>query len=117
MSKEFDTINFQGLRELLGHCGYGNLFMDPHDRTLLETILEGCINEKSVSTNRYRFCVAVSDFFVPNKTLYKDYIEFIKGLPYKSDHELLDLDCSCQIRNDGRDATNFLFKMYFAISG
>ena len=25
-----------------------------------------------------RFSVAVSDFFVPNKTLYKDYIEFIK---------------------------------------
>ena len=40
-----------------------------------------------------------------------------QGLPYKSDHELLDLDCSCQIRNDGRDATNFLFKLYFAISG
>ena len=26
----------------------------------------------------FRFSVAVSDFFVPNKTLYKDYIEFIK---------------------------------------
>ena len=35
----------------------------------------------------------------------------------KSDYELLDLDCSCQIRNDSRDATNFLFKLYFAISG
>ena len=78
MSREFDTINFEGLCELLGHCAYANSFMDVHDRTLLETILDGCINEKAVSTNRYRFCVAVNDFFVPNKTLYKDYIEFIK---------------------------------------
>ena len=40
----------------------------------------------------------------------------IQALPYKSDFELLDLDCSCQIRNDSRDATNFLYKLYFAIS-
>ena len=117
MSKEFDTINFQGLRELLGHCGYGNLFMDPHDRTLLETILDGCINEKSVSTNRYRFCVAVNDFFVPNKTLYKDYIEFIKALPSTSDHEVLDLDCSCQILNDKKRGTRFLLTLYPTLSG
>ena len=117
MSREFDTINFEGLCELLGHCGYANLFMDTHDRALLETILDCCINEKAVSTNRYRFCVAVNDFFVPNKTLYKDYIEFIKALPSSSDHEVLDLDCSCQILNDKKKGTRFLLTLFPTLSG
>ena len=30
-----------------------------------------------MNTNRYRFSAA-NDFFVPNKTLYRDYVEFIK---------------------------------------
>ena len=54
MSREFDSINFEGLIELLGHCTYTNSFMDMHDRTLLETLLNNCINEKAVSSNRYR---------------------------------------------------------------
>ena len=78
MSREFDSINYEGLMELLGHCAYSNSFLDLHDKALLETILANCINEKAVTSNRYRFSVAMSDFFVPNKTLYKDYIEFIK---------------------------------------
>ena len=35
-------------------------------------------NDYIFSQKLLRFSVAVSDFFVPNKTLYKDYIEFIK---------------------------------------
>ena len=54
MSREFDSINFEGLIELLGHCAYTNSFMDLHDRALLETLLNNCINEKAVSSNRYR---------------------------------------------------------------
>ena len=54
MSREFDSINFEGLVELLGHCAYTNCFMDVHDRALLETLLKNCINEKAVSSNRYR---------------------------------------------------------------
>lgn len=78
MSHEFDSINFEGLLELLGDCAYLNKFTDSHDRALLWTIMKNCINENAVTSNRYRFSVAVNDFFVPNKTLYKDYIEFIK---------------------------------------
>jgi hypothetical protein len=76
--REFDPIPFDGLIDLLGDCGYANAFKDLHDRRLLASILDNCINEKAVSTNRYRFSSTATDFFVPNKTLFKDYIEFIK---------------------------------------
>ncbi len=39
------------------------------------------------------------DFYVPNKTQYKDYVEFIKNLPSKTDSELFDLDPKSQARN------------------
>ena len=88
------------LVDLVGDSAYSNLFLDTHDRGLLGYILDTCINEKAVTTNRYRFSNIPTDFFVPNKTLYKDYIEFIKGLPLKSDYEALDLEYSCQILSD-----------------
>lgn len=80
MSREFDSIPFEGLVDLLGDCAYANSFSDDHDRELLAYILSNCVNEKAVTTNRYRFSVTATDFFVPNKTLFKDYIEFIKVL-------------------------------------
>ena len=64
---------------------------------------------------RYRFSNVQTDFFVPNKTLYKDYIEFIKALPFKSDYEVLDLEYSCQILSDKIKGTELLLKLYYAI--
>ncbi len=48
--------------------------------------------------NRFKFS-SVPDFYVPNKTQYKDYVEFIKNLPSKTDSELFDLDPKSQARN------------------
>ena len=114
MSREFDPIPYEGLVDLVGDSAYSNLFLDTHDRGLLGYILDTCINEKAVTTNRYRFSNIPTDFFVPNKTLYKDYIEFIKGLPLKSDYEALDLEYSCQILSDKlRGKYNFNLITFF----
>ena len=37
--REFDTIPFQGLIDLLSDCGYSNAFMDKHDRRLMLSTL------------------------------------------------------------------------------
>ena len=54
-----------------------NLVDDSQDRKLLEILLETCINEDVLTTNRYKFSGS-NDYFVPNKTLYRDYVEFLK---------------------------------------
>ena len=77
ISKEFDSVQFPGLTELLEESTYFNIFQDPQDRALLRALLHNCINEKVLTTNRYKFS-ASADFFVPNKTLYRDYVEFVK---------------------------------------
>ena len=77
INKEFDSIPFAGLVELLENSTYFNVFEDTQDRTLLLNMLHTCINEKVLTTNRYKFS-AHPDFYVPNKTLYRDYVEFVK---------------------------------------
>ena len=77
INKELDSISFPGLIELLEDSTYFNIFEDYQDRELLRTLLNKCINEKVLTTNRYKFS-ASNDFFVPNKTLYRDYVEFVK---------------------------------------
>ena len=77
INREFDTVQFPGLTELLQESTYFNIFQDPQDRTLLKTLLHNSINEKVLTTNRYKFSNS-ADFFVPNKTLYRDYVEFVK---------------------------------------
>ena len=59
MSREFDPIPYEGLVDLVGDSAYSNLFLDTHDRGLLGYILDTCINEKAVTTNRYR-----SDYYI-----------------------------------------------------
>ena len=77
INQEFDSVQFPGLTELLEESTYFNIFQDPQDRALLKTLLHNSINEKVLTTNRYKFSSS-ADFFVPNKTLYRDYVEFVK---------------------------------------
>ena len=107
INKEFESVQFPGLTELLEESTYFNIFQDPQDKALLKALLHNSINEKVLTTNRYKFS-ASADFFVPNKTLYRDYVEFVKGLPSKSDNEVLDLDPTCQITRDFDDSVQFL---------
>ena len=77
INKEFDSVQFPGLTQLLEESTYFNIFQDPQDKALLKALLHNSINEKVLTTNRYKFS-ASADFFVPNKTLYRDYVEFVK---------------------------------------
>ena len=77
INREFDSVQFPGLTELLEESTYFNIFQDPQDRTLLKTLLHNSVNEKVLTTNRYKFSNS-AEFFVPNKTLYRDYVEFVK---------------------------------------
>ena len=66
------------------------------DRRLLDCLIDVCVNESVLNTNRYKFS-ASAEFFVPNKTLYKDYLEFLKTLPGDSDNDVIDLDPTCSM--------------------
>lgn len=77
LTRETTSFSVLSLQELICFCCYGNSLENEQDIRLLNSVLLSCLNEKSISTNRFRFSSS-PDFFVPNKTLYKDFIEFIK---------------------------------------
>lgn len=75
-----EAFSVSAMREIIGECVYELKSSDKEVRRLLNAVVKSCLNDKVFSTNRYRFS-ASQEFFVPNKTLYKDYLEFIKNLP------------------------------------
>ena len=70
-------FSVKALRNLLyEHC-YGSHMDHEHDKNLLRAILKSCINDEAILTNRYHFCAA-SEYFLPNKIIWQDFVEFIK---------------------------------------
>ena len=53
--------------------------------TIITIIFFRVANRDLLTVNRYRLS-ASPDYFVPNKTLYADYVAFIKELPGVEDH-------------------------------
>lgn len=74
---EEDNFSVKALREIVCHCCYGIKLESFETRRLIDSISKSCLNEEAIDTNRFRFSNS-PDYYVPNKTLYKDYIEFIK---------------------------------------
>ncbi len=117
-----DCFSVSALRTLVGECCYVAKARGEQHKGLTRAVLAGCLSPKAITTNRwgprrlriwktdkncttfsfssFRFKFSsVPDFYVPNKTQYKDYVEFIKNLPSKTDSELFDLDPKSQARN------------------
>jgi hypothetical protein len=54
-------------------------------RILLSHVVGRVCHPSLLTVNRYRFS-ASPDYFVPNKTLYSDYVAFIRQLPTEEVH-------------------------------
>ena len=72
-------VNFstESCQELVNEYGYQLVTSDVQDAQLISYLLKTCINEKVIGHSKYRFSQS-QEYFVPNKTLHKDFIEFIK---------------------------------------
>ena len=79
MIDDTDSFSVNSLCELLVGSCYGSLANSCSLRQLCQAVLSSCVNPTSVSSNRYSFgSGGSSEFFVPNKTLLKDYEEFVQ---------------------------------------
>jgi len=65
------------LREVVDRCCYGAAAANNEAKSRVSAMLKACLSPKVLTTNRYKFS-AVPDYYVPNKTHHKDYVEFIK---------------------------------------
>lgn len=74
---EYDEVPFEAITYLTGECNYGGRVTDDWDRRLLMTILADFYNKNIIEKHRYPFSPS-GDYYTPPKSVYEDYIEFIK---------------------------------------
>ena len=83
--RNHDGVTFPALYFLLRECNLLQRTADTQDRALLDLVLARVCHPDLLTVNRYRFSDS-SDYFVPNKTIYADYLAFIRELPSVEDH-------------------------------
>ncbi len=74
---EYEEVPFEAITYLTGECNYGGRVTDDWDRRLLMTILADFYNKDIIDHPRYSFSPS-GNYHAPPKSIYEDYVEFIR---------------------------------------
>ncbi|XP_029291775.1 dynein heavy chain 12, axonemal [Cottoperca gobio] len=96
---EYEDVPFEAITYLTGECNYGGRVTDDWDRRLLMTILADFYNKDIIEKPRYPFSPG-GEYFAPPKSMYDDYIEFIKELPLSQHPEVFGMHENVDISKD-----------------
>ncbi|XP_037628190.1 dynein heavy chain 12, axonemal [Sebastes umbrosus] len=112
---EYDEVPFEAITYLTGECNYGGRVTDDWDRRLLMTILADFYNKDIVEKPRYPFSPS-GEYFAPPKSIYDDYIVFIKELPFSQHPEVFGMHENVDISKDLQQ-TKLLFDSLLLTQG
>ncbi|XP_039655501.1 dynein heavy chain 7, axonemal isoform X3 [Perca fluviatilis] len=96
---EYDEVPFEAITYLTGQCNYGGRVTDDWDRRLLMTVLADFYNKDIIEKPRYPFSPS-GEYFAPPKSVYDDYIAFIKELPFSQHPEVFGMHENVDISKD-----------------
>uniref|UniRef100_A0A3B4UUS5 Dynein axonemal heavy chain 12 n=1 Tax=Seriola dumerili TaxID=41447 RepID=A0A3B4UUS5_SERDU len=112
---EYDEVPFEAITYLTGECNYGGRVTDDWDRRLLMTILADFYNKDVIEKPRYPFSPS-GEYFAPPKSIFEDYIEFIKQLPFSQHPEVFGMHENVDISKDLQQ-TKLLFDSLLLTQG
>ncbi|RVE70747.1 hypothetical protein OJAV_G00066880 [Oryzias javanicus] len=112
---EYDKVPFEAITYLTGECNYGGRVTDDWDRRLLMTTLADFYCEDVIKTFRYPFSPS-GQYFVPPKSTYEEYIQFIENLPLSQQPEVFGLHENVDISKDLQQ-TKLLFDSLLLTQG
>ncbi|XP_056241890.1 dynein axonemal heavy chain 12 [Seriola aureovittata] len=112
---EYDEVPFEAITYLTGECNYGGRVTDDWDRRLLMTILADFYNKDVIEKPRYPFSPS-GEYFAPPKSIFEDYIEFIKQLPFGQHPEVFGMHENVDISKDLQQ-TKLLFDSLLLTQG
>uniref|UniRef100_A0A8C5ATC2 Dynein, axonemal, heavy chain 12 n=1 Tax=Gadus morhua TaxID=8049 RepID=A0A8C5ATC2_GADMO len=95
----YEEVPFEAITYLTGECNYGGRVTDDWDRRLLMTILADFYNQDIVVKPRYTFSPS-GKYYAPSKSIYEDYLEFIKKLPLIQSPEIFGMHENVDISKD-----------------
>ncbi|XP_052396332.1 dynein axonemal heavy chain 12 [Carassius gibelio] len=96
---EYEEVPFEAITYLTGECNYGGRVTDDWDRRLLMTVLADFYNKDIIDHPRYSFSPS-GNYHAPPKSIYEDYVEFIKNLPSSQHPEVFGMHENVDISKD-----------------
>uniref|UniRef100_A0A6Q2WX96 Dynein axonemal heavy chain 12 n=1 Tax=Esox lucius TaxID=8010 RepID=A0A6Q2WX96_ESOLU len=112
---EYDQVPFEAITYLTGECNYGGRVTDDWDRRLLMTILADFYNKDIIENPRYTFSPS-GKYYPPPKSIYEDYVEFIRNLPFLQYPEVFGMHENVDISKDLQQ-TKLLFDSLLLTQG
>ncbi|KAF4078180.1 hypothetical protein AMELA_G00196410 [Ameiurus melas] len=112
---EYEEVPFEAITYLTGECNYGGRVTDDWDRRLLLTILADFYNKDIIKNPRYNFSPS-GKYYAPPKSIYEDYVEFIKNLPITQHPEVFGMHENVDISKDLQQ-TKLLFDSLILTQG
>ncbi|XP_067302544.1 dynein axonemal heavy chain 12 [Pseudorasbora parva] len=112
---EYQRVPFEAITYLTGECNYGGRVTDDWDRRLLMTILADFYNKDIIDHPRYSFSPS-GNYHAPPKSIYEDYVEFIKNLPSTQHPEVFGMHENVDISKDLQQ-TKLLFDSLILTQG
>ncbi|XP_072525468.1 dynein axonemal heavy chain 12 isoform X2 [Salminus brasiliensis] len=111
----YDEVPFEAITYLTGECNYGGRVTDDWDRRLLLTILADFYNKDIIENSRYTFSPS-GKYYAPPKSIYEDYVEFIRNLPATQHPEVFGMHENVDISKDLQQ-TKLLFESLILTQG
>ncbi|KAF7662821.1 hypothetical protein LDENG_00225550 [Lucifuga dentata] len=112
---EYDEVPFEAITYLTGECNYGGRVTDDWDRRLLMTMLADFYNTDVIEKPQYAFSPS-GEYCAPPKSIYEEYIEFIKELPFSQHPEVYGMHENVDISKDLQQ-TKLLFDSLLLTQG
>ncbi|KAK3519072.1 hypothetical protein QTP70_016355, partial [Hemibagrus guttatus] len=112
---EYEEVPFEAITYLTGECNYGGRVTDDWDRRLLLTILADFYNKDIIKNHRYSLSPS-GRYYAPPKSIYEDYVEFIRNLPSTQHPEVFGMHENVDISKDLQQ-TKLLFDSLILTQG
>ncbi|XP_030623788.1 dynein heavy chain 12, axonemal [Chanos chanos] len=112
---EYDEVPFEAITYLTGECNYGGRVTDDWDRRLLMTMLADFYNKDVIENTRYYFSPS-GKYYAPPKSIYEDYVKFIRDLPSIQHPEVFGMHENVDISKDLQQ-TKLLFDSLLLTQG
>ncbi|XP_043080221.1 dynein axonemal heavy chain 12 [Puntigrus tetrazona] len=112
---EYEAVPFEAITYLTGECNYGGRVTDDWDRRLLLTVLADFYNKDIINHPRYSFSPS-GNYHAPPKSIYEDYVEFIRNLPSTQHPEVFGMHENVDISKDLQQ-TKLLFDSLILTQG
>jgi dynein heavy chain len=111
--KSQEGVSFHMLKFLINNCNLCHRVRDAQDRVLLKILLDDILTPNLLTVNRYKLSSSPK-FFVPNKILYADYVDFVKHLPQKQSFDAYDATKVCHTVLEKKNAQHLVLSINIA---